>query len=93
MFGRSGGYFPLVSGSDGAGSDVAGVDDGWFAWERATAVDVDALAEGMADAGDPVVCEDAFFFVEDAVCDALGEGRAVDAECVFLADGLIPAAE
>ena len=54
---------------------------------------VDFLAERMADACDPVVGEDAFLFVEDAVGDALGESRSVDVEGVFLADGLVPAAE
>ena len=34
VLGGSGGYFPLVGGCDGAGSDVAGVDDGRFAGER-----------------------------------------------------------
>ena len=93
VFGGSGGHFPFVGGFDGAWTDVAGVDDGWFAGQRAAAVYMDALAEWMADAGDPVVGEDAFLFVEDAVGDAFGECRAVDTEGVFLADRLVPAAE
>ena len=67
VFGWSGGDFPFVGGSDGAGSDVSGVYDGWFTWEGAASVYVYALAQGVADSCDPVVCEDAFFFVEDAV--------------------------
>ena len=93
MFGWCGGDFPFVGGSDGTGSDVSGVYDGWFARQGAASVYVDALAQGMADACDPVVCEDAFFFVEDAVCDTFGEGWSVDVEGVFFSDGLIPAAE
>ncbi len=93
MLGGSGSYFPLVGGSDSAGSDVACVDDGRLAGKGTAAVLVDFLTERVADAGDPVVCEDAFLFVEDAVGDALGEGGAVDVESVFLADRLIPAAE
>ena len=84
---------PFVGGADGAGSDVTGIDDGRFAREGAAAVLVYGLGEGMVYAGDPVVSEDAFLFVEDAVGDALGEGGSVDAEGVFLADGLVPAAE
>ena len=33
VFGGSGGYLPFVRGFDGAGTDVAGVDDGRFAGE------------------------------------------------------------
>ena len=90
--GRSG-YFPLVGGCDGAGSDVTGVDHGRFAWERSAAVLMDLLAERMVDTGDPVVGEDPLLFVQDAVGDALGKGRSVDVQRVFLADRLIPAAE
>ena len=61
--GRSG-YFPLVGGCDGAGNDVTGVDDGRFSRERSAAVLMNLLAEWMVDAGDPVVGEDAFLFIE-----------------------------
>ena len=68
VFGWSGCGLPHLSAVlTVPGSDVAGVNDGWFAWQGAASVYVDALAQGMADACDPVVCEDAFFFVEDAV--------------------------
>ena len=93
VLGGGGGYFPLVGGCDGAGPDVTGVDDGRFAGERAAAVLVDFLAERVVDPCDPVVGEDAFFFVEDAVGDPLGESRTVYVQRVFLADRLIPAAE
>ena len=93
VFGGSGGYLPFVRGFDGAGSDVSGVYDGRFSGESAASVLMDFLAEGMADACDPVVSEDALFFVEDAVGDALGEGRAVDVYGVLFAYGLVPSAK
>ena len=93
MDGGGGGDFPLVGGDDGAGSDVSGVDDGRSAWEGAAAVHVNLLADWEVDAGVPVVGEDAFLFVEDAVGEALGGRWPVCAEGVFLADGLVPTTE
>ena len=93
VLGGRGGYFPLVGGCDGAGSDVTGVDDRRFAGERAAAVLMDLLAERVVDTGDPVVGEDAFLFVENAVGDALSKGRPIHVEGIFLTDRLIPAAE
>ena len=54
---------------------------------------MDLLAERVVDPCDPVVGEYALLFVQDAVGDALGKGRSVDVQRVFLADRLIPAAE
>ena len=90
MLGGCGGDFPLVGGLDCAGSDVSGVDDGRFAGERSAAVLMDFLAQRMADAGDPVVGEDALLFVEHPVGDSFCESGAVNAQRVFLADRLVP---
>ncbi len=90
---RSGGNLPLVCGFDRARADVAGVDERWFAGQGPASVDVDALAQRMTDSCDPIVREDALFFVENAVGDAFGERRAVDAESILFADRLVPTAK
>ena len=87
------GDFPLVGGSDGAGSDVSGVDDWWSAGQRAASVHVDVLADWKVDAGIPIVGKDAFFLIEDSVRQAFGGRRPVNAERVFLTDRLVPSAK
>ncbi len=58
-----GGDFPFVGGANGAGSDVSGVDYGWFSGEGAASVYVDVLRDWEVDAGIPIVGEDTFLFV------------------------------
>ena len=58
-----GGDFPLFGGSNGAWSDVSGVDDRGVAGEGAAAVYVYILANWEMDAGVPIVGKDAFIFI------------------------------
>ena len=93
MLGGGCGDLPVAAGEDGAGAYIGCEHMRGFAWEVAASVLVDALAERMADARLPVVGEDAFVLVEDAVRDALGERGAEDLKGVLLAGALVPAAE
>ena len=59
--------------------------------QRAAPVHEDALAQGMAHTRFPTLREGAVL-AQDLLRDRLCQRRPVDAELVFLADGLIPAA-
>ena len=63
----SSGDFPFLGVPDETGSDVTGVNDWWIAGESAASVHVYVLADREVDAGVPVMGEDAFLFIHDAV--------------------------